>query len=74
MMNFFLKQMLKKQLSALPEEQKQRVLKALEENPKFFEELVKEISERLKKGESQQSAIMQVMTARKAELQKILQS
>jgi len=64
--------MLSKQLAQLPKEQQEKVLAAFEQNPDFFKGLIGEIGERLKKGESQQSAIMSVMTAHKAELERIL--
>ena len=73
LMNFFMKQMLEKQLAALPAEQKEKVMKAFEENPEFFKNLLADISARLKNGEAQQSAVMNVMTAHKAELARILQ-
>lgn len=72
--DFLMKQMLKKQLSALPEEQRQKILSAFDDNPDFFKGLMSEIGERLKKGESQQTAIMNVMMKYKSELQKMLQS
>ncbi|MBX9765507.1 hypothetical protein K2X83_02610, partial [Patescibacteria group bacterium] len=71
-MNFFIKQMLAKQMANMPAEQKEKVLKAFDENPDFFKKLIQDISDRLKKGEPQQAAIMAVLTTHKAELQKIL--
>jgi hypothetical protein len=69
---FFLKQMLGKQLAALPKDQQEKVLSAFDSNPEFFQSLIGEISERLKSGESQQNAIMSVLSAHKAELERIL--
>lgn len=72
MLNFFMKQMLAKQMANMPAEQKERVLKAFDENPDFFKKLMGDISDRLKRGEPQQAAIMGVMASHKAELEKIL--
>ncbi len=72
MLNFFMKQMLAKQMANMPAEQKQKVLKAFDENPDFFKKLMDDISDRLKRGEPQQAAIMGVMTSHKAELEKML--
>lgn len=72
MMNFFIKQMLAKQMANMPAEQKEKVMKAFDENPDFFKKLIQDITDRLKKGESQQAAIMSVLATHKTELQKIL--
>lgn len=72
MMNFFMKQMLAKQMANMPKEQKEKVLKAFDENPDFFKKLIQDISDRLKNGEPQQKAIMSVLSAHKTELEKIL--
>lgn len=69
---FFLKQMLGNQLKSLPKDQQEKALAALDSNPEFFTNLINEISERLKRGEPQQAAIMSVVMAHKAELEKIL--
>lgn len=72
MMNFFIKQMLAKQLANMPADQKAKVMQAFDENPDFFKNMIAEISDRLKNGEPQQAAIMGVLTKHKAELERIL--
>ncbi len=72
-MNFLMKAMLKKQLKALPPQQQEMIIKAVEENPKLFEVIAKEIQEKIKKGVDKQAAAMQVMMAHKQELQKAMQ-
>jgi hypothetical protein len=67
--DFLLKQMLQKQLANLPQEQRDTVMKAFEENPEFFKGLFNEVGERIKKGESQQAAVIAVLLAKQSELQ-----
>lgn len=71
---FFLKQMLSKQLTNLPKEQQERVLAAFEKNPDFFKKITEEIGVRLKNGEHQMAAIMAVVSEHKAELESLLKS
>lgn len=69
---FLLKQMLSKQLAGLPQDQRERVLAALEKNPDFFKKITEDIAARVSNGEAQMAAIMAVVTEHKAELEKLL--
>jgi hypothetical protein len=71
---FLLKQMLSKQLANVPDDQKQKVLAAIEQNPDFFKNIADAIQQRVAKGEDQMSAIMAVVTEHKEGLQKLLQA
>lgn len=70
--NFFMKQIIASQLKALPQDQRERVMKAFEANPDFFKKIFAEIETKVKSGANQQNAIMQVMMAHKDELQRLL--
>jgi hypothetical protein len=70
--DLFMKQMMQKQLAGLPNDQQEKLLQALSENPEFFKSLAEEIAERMKKGETQVSAVMAVVAAKKTELSRIL--
>ena len=72
-MNFLMKAMLKKQLKALPPEQQDMIIKAVEENPKLFEQIAKEIQEKIKNGVDKQNAAMSVMMSHQDELRKVMQ-
>lgn len=72
-MNFLMKAMLKRQLKALPADQQEMIIRAIEENPKLFETIAKEIQEKVKKGVDKQTAAMQVMMAHQNELRNVLQ-
>lgn len=71
-MNFFMKAMLKQQLKALPKQQQDMIIVAVEKNPKFFEQIAKEIQDKIKKGVDKQTASMQVMMAHQNELRNLL--
>ena len=70
--DFFMQKMLEKQLAGLPAEQREKMMKAISDNPDLFTALATDIAERVKKGEPQMSAVMAVVTDKKAELQRIL--
>lgn len=66
-----MKQMLKKQLGAMPPEQQDKVFKAIEENPDMFKNIAEEIQAEMKSGKDQTAAAMEVMKRHQTELQKI---
>jgi len=72
-MNFLMKAMLKKQLAGLPAEQRDMIIKAVEANPKFFEQIAKEIQVKVKQGIDKQTATMSVMMSHQNELRKLMQ-
>ena len=61
--------MLKSQLKGIPEAQQDMIIKAVESNPKLFEDIAKEAQEKIKGGMDQQAAMMQVMMSHQKELQ-----
>jgi hypothetical protein len=69
---FLLKKMLKSQLKGVPENEQNRIIEVVTKNPELFENIGKEIQEKIKGGMSQQEATMRVMQKHQAELQKIL--
>jgi len=72
MFNFVLKKMMKQQLKNLPPEQAEKIMTAFEKDPKFFEQIAKEIKEKTKNGANQQNASMQVMMKHKQKLQDLM--
>lgn len=60
-MNFLAKSILKKQLKNLPPEQQEKILTAFEKDPKFFQDMAKQIKAKVKAGKDQQTAAMEVM-------------
>ncbi len=75
-MSFFkdllLKKMLKSQLKGMPEAQQDMIISAVEKNPKLFEDIAKEVQEKIKGGMDQQAATMQVMMSHQKELQDLM--
>ncbi len=67
-----MKQALKSQLKNMPQQQQDLILKAVETNPEFFENLAKEIKAETDKGGDQTAVMMTVMRKHQAELQKIM--
>jgi transcription elongation factor GreA-like protein len=70
--NFLMKQMMKKQLSNVPEAEQERILAVVEKNPDLFLKIGKEIQEKMKGGKEQMAAAMEVMQKYKEELTSIM--
>ena len=67
-----MKTMLKRQLKNLPKDAQEAVMAAFEKNPEFFKNLVSEITNKVKSGVPQATAVQQVMMSKRAEFQKML--
>lgn len=72
MLNFVMKQMVKRQIKDMPKEQQEMIMTIVENNPNLFKTIAAEVQEKIKKGVDQQSAMMQVMIDHKDELQMAL--
>ena len=73
MKNFFLKQLLKSKMKDVPASEQEKIFAMLEKNPDFFQKVAEEVQIKIKSGKDQQSAVMEVLTSHKDELQKIMQ-
>ena len=75
-MGFFkdvlLKKMLKSQLRGIPEDQQNKIIEAVEKNPKLFSDIAEEVQVKMKAGKDQQSATMEVMMSHQKELQDLM--
>lgn len=67
--DFFMRQMLKSQLKGLPESQQEKIISAVEKNPKLFSDIAEEVQVLVKQGKDQMSATMEVMRKHQSELQ-----
>jgi len=72
MMNFLMKQMMKRQMKGLPLDQQDMFMKMIEKDPDFFTNLAKEIQEENKKGVDEQQAAMTVIMRHKDKLQELM--
>ena len=70
--NLMLRQMLKSQLKDVPKEQQEKVISAIEKNPKFFEDIAKKVDQKMKEGKDQMAATMEVMRENQDELRKMM--
>jgi hypothetical protein len=67
--DFLMKKMLKSQLKGIPEDQQNKIIEAVEKNPKLFSDIAAEVKVKMDGGMDQQAATMQVMMAHQKELQ-----
>lgn len=70
--DFFLNQALKYKMKDVPEEQRDKLIAVMEQNPEFFQKVGEEVKRRVKNGESELAATMAVMRQHQAELQKVM--
>lgn len=70
--NMAMRAVLKNQMKGVPTDQQDKILNAFEANPKLFEDIAKEVQEKMKNGKSQMDATMEVMTKHQDELRKIM--
>jgi dsDNA-specific endonuclease/ATPase MutS2 len=71
---FLLKQALKHGAKDLPKEQLEMLTKAVEKNPKLFENIAKEVDELKKSGKPEMYAALDVMKKYQKELQQLFQN
>lgn len=67
-----LKQMLKKQMKNLPQNEQDKILNAIDKNPDFFIKIATEAKELMDKGKDQNTAMMEVMAKYGNEIRGIL--
>ncbi len=69
---FLLKKMLKSQMKDVPEAQQEKMMKLISENPELFQKIALDVQEKVKSGQDQTSAMMEVMPKYQEDLKKIL--
>jgi hypothetical protein len=72
MFNFLMKKMLKSQMKGVPESEQEKIIKMVEKDPKFFQQIAAEVQEKMKEGKDQMAATMEVMTKHKDRMQEIM--
>jgi hypothetical protein len=70
--DLLLKKMLKNQLKGVPESEQEKIIAAVEKNPKLFSDITLEVQALIKTGKDQQSATMEVMMKHQEELRKLM--
>ncbi len=74
MLKFLAKKALDWKLRGVPEAQREMIKAVMEQNPKLFEAIAKEIEAKKKAGIDEQAAALQVFFAHKHEVAKALQA
>lgn len=69
---FLLKQMLKRQLKGIPEDEQNRIITIVTKNPELFQKIAMEAQEHVKGGMEQMAAMQKVMLKYKDELEKVM--
>lgn len=70
--NFLMKQSIKSQMKNVPQAQQDMMMAAVEKNPEFFENIAKEIQQKVKEGKSETAASMEVMRKHQDELRRLM--
>lgn len=70
--DFIMKKMLDRQLKNVPEEQKEKIMKLINEKPELFQKIAMEAQAKMKQGKSQMDAMMEVAKEHQEELKGIL--
>ena len=68
--NFLMKKMMKAQ--GVPDAQIDMMIGMMEKNPELFKTIALEVQAKMKEGKEQTAAMMEVMQAHQAELQKLV--
>ncbi len=69
---FLMKHAIKSQMKGVPKEQQDMMMGAIEKDPQFFENIAKEIEQKVKEGKSKTAASMEVMRKHQDELRKLM--
>ena len=70
--DFFVKKLLESKLKGMPPEQRDMIVKLLQDNPALFEKIGGEIKQKTKEGKSETAAALETMRKYQAEIQKAM--
>lgn len=71
--NLMMKGMMKRQMKGMPADQQEKLMRALEKDPEFFNSMNKQIDQRIKQGKGKMQASMEVMRENQDKLRKLMQ-
>lgn len=71
--NFLLGQALKWKMKDVPEDQREQIMALVQKDPELFKKIGEEVEKRVKGGEPQMKATMEVMKKYRTELASIMQ-
>jgi len=70
--NLVMKQAMKSQMKGLPKDQQEKILAAMDKDPEFFENIAKQIDQKVKEGKGKMEASMLVMRENQDKLRKLM--
>ncbi|MFZ2594055.1 MAG: hypothetical protein WAX38_04765 [Minisyncoccia bacterium] len=70
--SYLTKKVIQSQMKGVPEETQNMIMQLVEKNPELFQKIAGEMDARVKKGEHQMSAMMEVMKKYQKELQAVM--
>lgn len=68
---FLLKKLIKSKLGNVPDVEIERIIKMVKENPALFQNIATEIEQKVKSGQDQNSAALEVMRKYEGDLKKL---
>ncbi len=69
---FLMRKMLAQKLKGVPQEEQDKILKMVENNPELFQKIALEVQEKIKDGMDQMSATMAVMKSHEGEIKETM--
>lgn len=73
MQDFLLRQAMKWKMKDVPKDQQEQILALVQKNPDLFKKIGEEVEKRVKNGENQMKATMEVMKKYRTELAVLMQ-
>lgn len=70
--DFLLRKMIKSKMKGIPESEQEKLISMVEKNPDLFQKIATETQEKMKAGQDQMSAAMEIMKKYKKELKEIM--
>jgi hypothetical protein len=70
--DFFLNAAMKWKMKDVPEEQREQIMKLVKKDPELFKKIGEEVENRVKSGEQQMKATMEVMKKYRTELSQLM--
>jgi hypothetical protein len=67
-----MKKMMASKLKDVPQDQQDKIFKAIETNPDLFKKIAEEVQEKMKQGKDQMAASMEVMQKYQEDLKKVM--
>ena len=70
--DFLLRKLIKSKLKGVPEAEQEKLIAMVEKNPELFQKIATEAQEKIKGGQDQMAAMMDVMKKYEADLKKLM--